>query len=115
ADNDTLGEDSDVLQHFLAAIAKAGSLDSSHFDGATQLVYYQGSQCFAFQVFSDDQQGTTTLRNLFQDVQDILHSRDLFVIDQDIRVLQLCFHFFAVGHEIRRDITAIELHTFYYV
>src|SRR5258708_25469998 len=48
-------------------------------------------------------------------MQDILHSGDLLIVDQDIRILQFRLQFFAVGNEIRRDITAIELHTFYYV
>src|SRR6185437_3886052 len=73
ADHDTFGEDRDVLQHFFAAVTEAGSLDGSDLDGATQLVDNEGSERFAFEVFSDDHQGTAALSNLLQDVEDILH------------------------------------------
>ena len=32
------GQDGDILQHLLAAVAEAGSLDSHHIQGATQTV-----------------------------------------------------------------------------
>ena len=115
ADNDTLGEDSDVLQHFLAAVAKAGGLYSSHLQRATQFVHHQGSQGFAFQVFCNDQQGTAALSHFLQDVQDILHGADLLVVDQDIGILQFSFHFLAVGNKVGADVAAVKLHTFHYV
>ena len=46
---------SDILQHFFAAVAKARSFNSSHFQGTTQFVHYEGSQCFAFQFFCNDE------------------------------------------------------------
>src|SRR5579859_8061570 len=114
ADHDPLGEDGDVLQHFLAAIAKAGSLNGSDLDRTTKFVDHQRSQCFTFQVFGDDHQRTTALSHLFQDVKDIFHRGDLLIVDKDIRVLQLGFHLFAVGHEIGGEIATVELHTFHY-
>ena len=53
--------------------------------------------------------------HFLQNMQDILHSTDFLVVNQDIWILQLNFHFFAVGNEIRRDITTVELHTFYHI
>src|SRR6185437_13345769 len=105
ADHDTLGEDRDVLEHFLAAVAKAGSLNGSHLDGTPKFIDYEGSECFTFEVFGNDHQRTAALCNLFQDMQDILHGTDLFIIDQDIRILQLGFHLLAIGNEIRGEIT----------
>src|SRR6185437_2631338 len=102
----------DVLEHFLAAVAKAGSLNGSHLDGTPKFIDYEGSECFTFEVFGNDHQRTAALCNLFQDMQDILHGTDLFIIDQDIRILQLGFHLLAIGNEIRGEITAVELHAF---
>src|SRR5687768_14631930 len=47
-------------------------------------------------------------------MENVLHVADLFIIDEDERAFELGLHFFAVGNEIRRDISAIELHTFYH-
>ena len=48
------GEDGDVLEHGLAAIAEAGSLDGRDIQRATQLVDDEGGECFAVDVFRDD-------------------------------------------------------------
>jgi hypothetical protein len=50
------GEDGDVLQHGLAAIAEARSLDGSDVQRATQLVDDEGRERFAFDILSDDEQ-----------------------------------------------------------
>jgi hypothetical protein len=52
------GQDGDVFQHGLAAVAEARSLDGSNLEAATQLVDHEGGQRFAFNVFRDDQQRT---------------------------------------------------------
>ena len=48
------GQDCDVLQHGLAAIAEARGLDGRNLQRAAQLVDDQGRQRFAFHVFGDD-------------------------------------------------------------
>ena len=50
------GEDRDVLQHRLAAIAEARSLDRHGAEGATNLVDHQGRQGFALDVLGDDRE-----------------------------------------------------------
>ena len=50
------GEDRDVLEHRLAAIAEAGRLDGRDLQRAAQLVDDERRQRFAFDVFGDDQQ-----------------------------------------------------------
>ena len=55
-DDGAAGQDGDVLQHGLAAIAKAGGLDGEHVQHAAQLVQHQGRQRFAVDVFGDDDQ-----------------------------------------------------------
>ena len=60
------GEDGNVLQHGFAAIAEAGSLDGRDLQRATQLVDDEGSERFAFDVFSHDQQRLAALGDLLQ-------------------------------------------------
>ena len=50
------GEDGDILQHGLAAIAEARRLDGRDLQRAPQLVDDEGGERFAFHVFSDDQE-----------------------------------------------------------
>ena len=48
------GQDGDVLQHGLAAVAKARGLDGQGVDHAAQLVQHQRGQRFAVHIFGDD-------------------------------------------------------------
>src|SRR3546814_5423758 len=64
------GQDGDVLQHGLAAIAEARSLDRSDLQAAAQLVDDQGRQRFAFDVLSDDEERTARLNYGFEDRQE---------------------------------------------
>ena len=48
------GEDGDVLQHGLAAVAEAGRLDGRDVEGALDPVDDQGGQGLAFDVLGDD-------------------------------------------------------------
>ncbi len=50
-DHLTTGQDRDVLQHGLATVAEARSLDGSDLQAATQLVDDQRGQSLAFDVF----------------------------------------------------------------
>ena len=54
------------LEHILAAIAKARSLNSYAGEGAAQTVYDQGGQSLALNVLSDDQQLLASLNNLLE-------------------------------------------------
>src|SRR5690606_13207519 len=62
----TAGEDGDVFEHGLAAIAEAWSLDSSDLQAAAQLVDDEGRKSFAFNVFSDDDERLGGLDDSFQ-------------------------------------------------
>ncbi len=59
------GEDSDVLEHGLAAIAEAGGLDGCDLERATELVDDERREGFAFDVFGDDQQNGLPLLATF--------------------------------------------------
>ena len=82
------GEDGDVLEHGLAAVAEAGGLDGADGEGAAEVVDDQGGERLAFDVFGDDEQGLARARDLFQEGEDVLHAGDLLVVDEDVRVLE---------------------------
>jgi hypothetical protein len=52
----TAGEDRDVLEHRLAAIAESRGLHCGDLQTATQLVDDQRGNCFALDIFGDDHQ-----------------------------------------------------------
>src|SRR5947209_4613597 len=65
------GEDRDVLEHALAAIAEAGSLDRDAGERAAELVDHERREGLALDVLGDDQQGLTRLNRLLQDRQQV--------------------------------------------
>src|SRR4029079_18376441 len=58
ADDLAAGEHSHVLQHRLATIAKARSLDRGRVERAADLVDDEGGESLALDVFGDDQERT---------------------------------------------------------
>src|SRR5579871_1990552 len=106
------GQDRDVLQHGLAAIAEARGLHGRDIQRATQLVNHQGRQRFALHVLSDDHQRASALGNLLEQREQVLHRRDLLLVNQDVGILQNGFHALRIGDKVRRQIAAIELHAF---
>ena len=60
------GEDGDVFEHGLAAIAEAGGLDGGDLERAAELVDDEGGEGFAFDVFGDDEQRLAVLGGLAQ-------------------------------------------------
>ena len=86
ADDRTAGQDGNILQHGLAAITKARGFDSQHVQHAAQFVQDERSQSFAIDIFSDDDEfALADLNEFFEDGNDILRSRNLLLIDQNIR------------------------------
>ena len=106
------GQDRDVFEHRLAAIAEARRLDRRDLQRAAQLVDDQRRQRFTLDVFRDDQQRTAEARHLLEHRQQVLHRADLLLVDQDDGVLEHHFHALRVRHEVRREVAAIELHAF---
>ena len=104
------GERGDVLEHGLAAIAEAGRLDGRGLQRAAQLVDDERRQRFALDVLRDDEQRLAEARHLLEHRQQVLHRADLLLVDQDDRVLEHDFHALGVGHEVGRQVAAVELH-----
>jgi hypothetical protein len=63
ADQLAAGQDGDVLQHGLAAIAEAGALTAGDLQAAAQLVDHQRGERLALDVLGDDQQGPAGLHH----------------------------------------------------
>lgn len=91
-DHGAAGQDGDVLQHGLAAVAEARSLDGSNLDDAAHVVDHQSGQGFAFHVFGNDQQRTASLGNGFQNRQQFADVADLLVDQQQQRAFQFGNH-----------------------
>ena len=113
SDDLTASQDSDVFQHGLATIAKARCLHSHNLQHATDGVHHQGSQCFAFHVFCNDQQRTASLGHLLQGRQQVTDVADLLVEQQHEGVVQNCSLLFRVVDEVGRQVAAVKLHAFH--
>ena len=112
ADHFSAGQDRNVLEHRLATIAKAWSLDGCDLEPAAKLVDDQSRKRFALDVLGDDEERTARLNHRFQNRKNCLEVRELLLVDEDVRVGQLDLHLFRVGDEIGRKIAAVELHAF---
>ena len=104
------GQDGDVFQHGLAAVAEARRLHGAGVQGAAQLVHHQGGQRFAFHFLGDDQQRLAGARDLLEQRQQVLHVADLLLVDQDVGIFEHRFHALRIGDEVGREIAAVELH-----
>src|SRR6266436_5958092 len=104
------GQDRNVLQHRLAAIAEARRLDGRDLEAAAQLVDDQGSERLALNVLGHDDQRLAGLHHSFEQRQQLLEARQLLLIYQDVGVLHLDAHLVCVGDEVGRDVAAVELH-----
>ena len=111
-DDLTTGQDRDILQHRLAAIAESRSLDGRDLQTTAQLVDDQRGKGLAFDVFSDDQQRLLRLNHLLQKRNHRLQRRELLLVQQDNNVFQFGGHLVGIGHEVRRQVAAVELHAF---
>ena len=106
----TAGENRDVLEHGLAAIAEARRLHRRDLQAAAQLVDHQRRQRFALDVFGDDEQRLARLHHRLEHGQQRLQSRELLLVQQHVSVLELGHHLLGIGDEVGREIAAVELH-----
>src|SRR4051794_20726683 len=104
------GEDRDVLEHALAAVAEARSLDGHAGERAAQLVDHEGGEGLALDVLGDDQQRLAGLDDLLEDRQHVADRADLLVGDEDVGILEGRLHAVLVGDHVGRDVALVELH-----
>ncbi len=104
------GEDGHILQHGLAAVAEAGSLDGAGLEGATDVVEDQGRQGLAVNILGDDQQRLAGLHDELGDVHHILLAGNLAGGQKDVRILEHGGLVVGVGDEVRGDVALVETH-----
>ncbi len=112
-DNGAAGEDGDILEHFLAAVAEAGSFDGADLEAAAETVDNETGEGVLIDIFSDDEEAAAALGCAFEDGKNILEVRDFLVVEKDEGVVVDALHLLGVGDEVGRDETAVELHAFY--
>src|SRR6266487_1821291 len=108
----TTGQNGDVLQHGLAAIAEARSLDGGNLEAATQTVDDEGGESFAFDVFRDNDERLAGLNHGFKQRKQFVQAGELLLVDQDVGIVHFNAHLVGVGDEVGRDVAAVELHAF---
>src|SRR5215203_4100383 len=104
------GEDGDVLQHPLAAVAEARGLHGDAGEGAAQLVHDERRERLALDVLGDDQQRLAGLDDLLEHREDVPDGADLGVGDEDVGILERRLHAVLVGDHVGRDVALVELH-----
>ena len=82
------GEDGDVFEHGLAAVAEARRLDGGDVQRAAQLVDDERGQRLALDVLGDDEERLALTGDLLEDREEVLHRRDLLLVDEDLGVLE---------------------------
>ncbi|CAB4696256.1 unannotated protein [freshwater metagenome] len=88
ADDLTTGEDGDVLQHGLAALAEARSLDGCRLERATNLVDDERGESLALDIFGQDEQWASALHDLLEHGEHVAHRRDLRGHDEDVWIVE---------------------------
>src|ERR1700690_2510777 len=108
----TAGQDRDVLQHGLAAIAEARRLDGGDLQTATQAVDDEGGESFAFDVFGDDDERLAGLHHGLEQREQLVQRGELLLVDEDVGIVHFNAHLVGVGDEVGGDVAAVELHAF---
>ncbi len=82
------GEDRDVFEHGLAAIAEARSFNGSTLNSAAEFINDKGGQCFAFEILRNDEQRLSQFGSLLKEWQKIFHRTDFLFVDEDVDVIE---------------------------
>ncbi len=75
-----------------------------------QLVHHQGGERLALDVLGHHEQRLSLAGHLLQNRQEVLHARDLLLVQQDQGLLEHRLHAFGIGDEVGREVAAVELH-----
>ena len=112
ADQVRAGQDGDVLELGLAAIAKARGADGGHLEDAAVLVDHQGGQGLTFDFLREDHQRLAGFRDGLEDGDQVVDRADLAVGDQEQCIVEFANATVVVGHEIGGAVAPIEGHAF---
>ncbi len=77
------GEDRDVLEHLLAAIAEARCLDGADLEDAAQPVDHERGESLALDLLGDDQERLARLRDLLEHGEQLAQVVDPLLVDED--------------------------------
>src|SRR5680860_387077 len=111
-DNLCARKNGDILQHPLAPVTETRGFDGDTSESTTQLVDHQCRQSLAFHILGNYQQRFARLHDFLEDRKHVLNRADLLIRDQDVRILQNCFHPVRIRYKIGRKVALIELHAF---
>src|SRR6266702_4187631 len=109
------GENGDVFEHGLAAVAEPRRLHRAGLEDAAQVVHDQRREGFVFDFLGDDKQRPSGLGHLLQERKQIADVGDLLVVQKNIGVLQHRHLLFGVVDEIGRQVASVELHALDYL
>ena len=109
------GEGGDILEHLLAAVAKAGGLNGDAGEGAPHLVHQQGGQGLALHILGDDDELAAGLDHLLQQGEDLLNVGNLLIGDEKQSVVNDRLHLLGIGNHVGGDVATVELHPFHHV
>src|SRR6266852_5070058 len=109
------GENGDVLEHGLAAVAEPRRLHRAGLEDAAQVVHDQRREGFVFDFLGDDEQRPSGLGHLLEERKQIADIGNLLVVQKNIGVLQYRHLLFGVVDEIGRQVAAVELHALDYL
>src|SRR6185436_7726468 len=104
------GQDGDVLEHPLAAVAEARRLHGDGGERAAQLVDDDRGERLALDVLGHDQQRAAALDDRLEHGEDVLDRADLLVGDQDERLVEHRLHPLGVRDHVGRQVALVELH-----
>ena len=82
------GEDRDVLEHGLAAVAEAGGLDGAHVERAADLVHDERGEGLALDFLGDDEERLAALGDGLEEREELLEVGDLLLVDEHVGVLE---------------------------
>ena len=77
-------------------VAVARRFDGRDLERAAELVDHQRCERFAFDVFGDDEKGSTVFGHLLEQGQQVLQARKLLVADENAGVVELDEHLLAI-------------------
>ena len=112
-DYHTSCENCDILKHFLTTVTEAWSLDSCDLKGSAELVHHESCKSFTINIFCDDKKSLSLACYRLKNRKKVLHCRDLLVCHENIWSIQNSLHLVTVCHEIRRNVSSVELHSFH--
>ena len=82
------GDDGDVFQHGLAAIAKTGGFDGRHLEDAAELVDDERSQGFAVDILGDDEDRLAGFSGFAEGGHQLASAADFLFVDEDVDIIK---------------------------